>query len=1043
MNFSRFLACLLLLAPTFTPTLGSAPATPEQRALIAANVPREAPATPAKPRRLLIYTETKGFRHASIEVGVEAITLMGQRTGAYTATAAATPEVFTAEALQGYDAVLFLNTTGNLFQEVEARSALLDFVKNGGGIAGIHSATDTCYDWPEWGQMMGGYFDGHPWTSDFHVTLTIEEPEHPLNASFGGARSFFVQDEIYQLKDPYSRKTHRVLTSLDPRRAQFDHPTIAPRLKRDDRDYAVTQIREYGKGRIFYCSLGHNHHIYWNPAVMGHYLAGLQWVMGDLNADATPRPRAPLPPLASDDALYETAARTGFTDTQLPFAWLDDAIAEAGTDPAVLSDIERRLIALLLQPETTPAARQASAQRLGRVIPANPPRGRASLAALAPLLRSDNVVDVDLARLALEPVTGAAVDELFVEALKAAKGAAHIALIQAVGQRRQANAVATLAEQLRTNDPAITSAAAHALGSIGNARAAAALARSSGADVAGARLEAAGHLKGRAAARIYSTLWNDKTMPEPVRTGALRGLIEAEPSRAVARLLETLASGTPAQKGVALEAVATLGSRDVVPKLARAMSTFDAETQIALLSAFARRGENGAAVKAAIAASESSDATVRLAAISALGHLQGTAEVVGRLAEMAAGGGDPGRAAAASLSILRGAGVAEAVMHGARSAEERLRPTYVRQLALRGTADALPILFSLKSDAALPVRLAALESLDLLAPASGQAGLLAWSLGATEPAERTRAVRALITVTLRDPDTGNRTRPLVAALDNGGRDAQLLLIPAFVRLSDAPVLAAAVRFVRSSDPAVSRTALDVLSRWPDAAAIEALITHAEDPATGPAARATAAQAATRHYERAETFPKDQRSALVARLLKVTSDESGQSHLLLLLSRCADEHAMAIAREYVAVPALAPSAKDALDSIRANALGPPELRASGAGNRLAQAIDGRPETYWTVAARAGQWLQIDFKQTRPLRRLTLSQGSRRNEFPAYYTVQVTDDLAAPGAVVMEGAGTRDATLIEFPPATRGRYVIVRQTADRAENPNWSVAEISID
>lgn len=219
MSFSRIAAFLLCLAPWWVSPAPAAPATPEQRALIAVHVPREAYVTPAKPRRLLIYSETKGFVHASIEVGIEAITLMGERTGAYTATAAATPDVLNADNLRNYDAVLFLNTTGNLFELVETRTALLDFVRNGGGIAGIHSATDTCYNWPEWGQMMGGYFDGHPWSSDFHVTIEIEDPAHPLNAAFGGKRSFLVQDEIYQLKDPYSRETHRVLTSLDPRRA--------------------------------------------------------------------------------------------------------------------------------------------------------------------------------------------------------------------------------------------------------------------------------------------------------------------------------------------------------------------------------------------------------------------------------------------------------------------------------------------------------------------------------------------------------------------------------------------------------------------------------------------------------------------------------------------------------------------------------------------------------------------------------------------------------------------------------------------------------
>jgi len=232
-------------------------------------------------------------------------------------------------------------------------------------------------------------------------------------------------------------------------------------------------------------------------------------------------------------------------------------------------------------------------------------------------------------------------------------------------------------------------------------------------------------------------------------------------------------------------------------------------------------------------------------------------------------------------------------------------------------------------------------------------------------------------------------------------------------LNDAS-LPEAVRYARSPEPAVARAALDLLARWPDPAAIVPLIAHAEDPATSPDARIIAAQAAMRHSERAyDDFPQAERSAVLGRMLKVTAEEDRRSHLLFLLSRCDDDLAVSVASEYSSVPGLARAANYALESIAANKLWPPELAASGAGNRLRLAVDGRADTFWSVPAREGQWLRIDFKQVRPLRPLTLSQGSRRDEFPQRYSVHVTDDPDSPGPALVEGQGARSVTTISFP------------------------------
>lgn len=277
-------------------------ASKSSAALIQEHAPAEAYAQPEAPRKLLVFTLCRGFRHASIPVGVEALETMGQKTGAYAATVSEDPAVFEPDSLRRFDAVCFLNTTGELFRpadmdkrspaeqeqaaarEKRLKQSLLDFVRGGKGIVGIHAATDCFYEWPEFGEMMGGYFDGHPWGAGDTVTIRVEEPQHPLCRMFPSR--FDLTEEIYQFRDePYSRARLRVLLSLDPERTDLTKPGV----KRQDKDFAVSWVRPYGKGRVFYTSLGHREDIFWNPQILRHYLAGIQFALGDLKAEAEAR----------------------------------------------------------------------------------------------------------------------------------------------------------------------------------------------------------------------------------------------------------------------------------------------------------------------------------------------------------------------------------------------------------------------------------------------------------------------------------------------------------------------------------------------------------------------------------------------------------------------------------------------------------------------------------------------------------------------------------------------------------------------------------
>ncbi len=272
------------------------PIKPEELANIQAALPK-ARVQPAKPRKLLVFYLTEGFVHGSIPYANEALKEIGEKTGAYSADFREDMAVFTPEGLKPYDAVLFNNTTQLKFTDPANRQALLDFVKSGKGVIGIHAATDNFPTWPEGQQLMGGKFNSHPWVAHDVEAVKVDDPGHPLSAAFGGV-GFWINDEIYQIMGPYDRAQVRVLLSLDMSKPQNQRDP--KKIVRPDNDFPISWIKTMeGGGRVFYCSLGHNPSVYWTPQVLQHYLDGIQFALGDLQADALPSAREnPIPAAA-------------------------------------------------------------------------------------------------------------------------------------------------------------------------------------------------------------------------------------------------------------------------------------------------------------------------------------------------------------------------------------------------------------------------------------------------------------------------------------------------------------------------------------------------------------------------------------------------------------------------------------------------------------------------------------------------------------------------------------------------------------------------
>ncbi|MGH9417852.1 MAG: ThuA domain-containing protein [Terriglobales bacterium] len=259
--------------------------------------------SPRNMKTLLIWADTRNgiAQHDMVSHAAAVIEEMGYETGAYYAyirtdsnIISYQPKMTTGQRASGgpslanVNAIFFL---GHREVPIDAgqKAELLQFVKNGGGFVAAHMASTAFMSWPEFGALLGGRFDGHPW-GDTTAPVVVEDPGFPGMQFF--PRVFTMHDEFYQIMD-FSPKDSRVIMRMDPQgldmSARGVHPADAP--------YAITWAKMYGKGRVFYSSIGHDAGTWDNPAIRRMWFNAVEWALGEENADVTPRPvSATIPP---------------------------------------------------------------------------------------------------------------------------------------------------------------------------------------------------------------------------------------------------------------------------------------------------------------------------------------------------------------------------------------------------------------------------------------------------------------------------------------------------------------------------------------------------------------------------------------------------------------------------------------------------------------------------------------------------------------------------------------------------------------------------
>jgi hypothetical protein len=645
-NFSvKWFVCFVLLLSTFAFAI-----TDDELGQMRNNMPDSPVVKPVWKRTMLVFSLCNGFKHKSIPYWKQALEIMGEKAGAFKVVHSDDMNVFTAESLKQFDVICFNNTT-NLTPDEAQQKAIMDFIEGGKGIVGIHAATDNFYKWPEGQMMMGGTFTGHPWRGKGTWAVKLDDPDHPLMKSFDG-QGFKINDEIYRTDAPlYSRDDQRVLMSLDMSDAMTkDAKGVTP----EDMDTGISWVKSVGKGRLFYCSLGHNNHLTWYKPLLEHYLAGIQYAMGDLKVDD--EPLGSLSSQRDTGKLNELIAKVksyDWGDSRVALSELDAFIDENSGDVTTLGVIEGKLLSLLGDSGNL-AVTDYACRKLSEI------GTEQSVPALAEMLM--DIKTTNQARYALERIEGKSVDVALVKAAeRTSDKAIRVGIITTLGVRKSAVAMSVLGKFVSVGDEDSAEAAIRSLGAIGSEGAAEVLFKNEGrfngfmkAQVQDAMLRCAESMgkscQSDLALRIYRHLYG-KGESSLIRSAALMGLVRCGQPESEDILKKALRGDDEVMQRGAAQVLAVVRDEGLLRSMASKIEGMPETSQVQVLAALAANDKR-IGKEQVLSLIDSDNKAVKLAAYDALMTL-GDVSLINVLAKNAAESQD-----------VDGRGAAQKVLYG-------------------------------------------------------------------------------------------------------------------------------------------------------------------------------------------------------------------------------------------------------------------------------------------------------------------------------------------------------------------------------------------
>jgi HEAT repeat protein len=899
--------------------------------------------------------------------------------------------------------------------------------------------------------MMGGYFNAHPWNED--VGVKLDDPGHPLLRGFRG-QPFVVADEIYQFKEPYSRDKLRVLLSLDVNRTDMTKKTI----KRTDGDFAVAWIQEYGKGRVFYFSLGHRNEIFWNEPVMQCYLDGIQYALGDLTCDATPSSQLSAAYLAESRKIgYEQGVNAVFADLATFELGVNDSrarlvaqmVLEAQKEGAPnRADLSARLAKVAADTKATADGRVFACRQLALLGEEN------ALPTLVGLL-SDATVG-DWARRALEAMPGEAADTALIGALAQTTGTVQAGVVDSLGARAVAAAVPALAKLLASADPVVAASAANALGRIGGTEAVAALqaAKPAQAAVQGAIVRAvlaaaeADRLAGHAPVAIASYSWvlKQEGTPAFMRAAAFYGMGMCNPNIGLRAALGVAKTEDVEMVRAAAALARDLPGKAVAASFAQALGTLPAANQALFLDALADRGE--AVVQPAVLELAKSPADdVRLAALQALAKV-GDAAAVPALLEIAgdAEGGRSAEMARMSLSLMKPANVDPALVAALKSSAPERQAQIARALGARKATAAVPALLATARSDEREVAKESRKSLALLATPADLPEIVKLLAEQTSASARGDLENILVYVAKDIDGDDAKTAAILPALKGDlSAKARASLLDVLGRIGAESGLPALYAALDDSDGDIQRAAVKTLAEnWPTAAPIEKLRAMSLN-----ADNMVLRVLSLRGYARMLAMPSrrsmKETLGLYKEALALAKGEQEKRTLIMGLGDLCHPDALEFVKPYLKDDAVKSEALLAALKITQGLDGQGmQFTASNGQGSERNAVDGDRNTRWTSgkAMEPGMWFQVDLGYETDITEIWLDAGPVGTDYPRSFEVYVSLDGKDWGQPVLE-SGDRGEKIftIELPP-TYGRYVKIVQTG-RTPSNFWSIAEMRVN
>jgi len=1013
---------------------------------INAALPDEAPVEPKQDRKLLIFTLCKGFVHSSIPYGAYAIEEMGKRTGAYSAVISDDPQMFAPDNINQFDAVLMLNTTGTLFEDETLQKSFLDYVKSGKGLVGIHAATDCFYDWHDYGQMMGGYFWGHPWNANNTVTVKLDDPAHPINAPFNG-RKFDITDEIYQFQEePYSRETHRVLLSLDTSLGSKTDMTKKG-IRREDGDFAVAWVKTYGDGRVFYCSLGHNEHIFWDSEVLRHYLRGIQFAFGDLEADTTPSAKLPEDHAAksnaqaAENALDQIMAeleKFDYEEVSPAVEQLENYVTEAQNNPELREKLLPRFNDFL-KSDATLNAKWIVAKHVNRI------GGNENVEALSSLLSDAELADP--ARYALQRIDTPEAHQALVDALAKAEGDARTGLINACGQMRLASAVPQLGELLASDDAATIEPAARALGRIATPDAARAINEARPNVPAASRnaltdaLFACGETmaqegSGDAAAMLYATLDNPSESLR-IRRAALAGLGRLNTESTVNHLIETLQSDNKGLRMAAASALVGTQSSETLAILAETAVNLEPDAAVSIIHTLARQGDP-AALDGVTKLAKADNEPVRKAAIAALGDL-GNASTVPLLANVAASGSADAGIAEEALAEISGANVPQAIRDGIASDDAPHRIALIDAAVARQMDNVgSELLTAAKADNE-QLRVAAYDALGKLGSAEALPDVLALLVSESSEAARNEARAAAVAMAARVPEEQTPSQVVINSLKNANKvEAKAAIYHVLARIGDDASLDAVKDGLESGNPALREASIRALAEWPTPEPMLQLLNIAEN-----ADDETLRIIAYRGFLNQAAMPSGRSASkmldIYKRALDIAPNTDEKKKTITALADVMDKDVFAVVKPYLESDDFKKEAEFVIEKLNNVE---PKLTASHNPGDAKLAMDGDIATRWATGGRqeGGEWFLVDLGWEKVVTGVSLDTTPSGGDYPRTYKLYLHRTKDEWGKPVATGEADKPVFSIETKPIP-ARFVRIVNEGETSNNW-WSIHELKV-